>query len=414
MSNNQGLPAPNPARFNQVARLVRQNMQSVSISATATGAAQQLAPIELPSVGYHFRVFNWFKTTITVGDITSARLRSNADLANTNLRFPAPWGLVNRSRYTINGASDIWNLPGYENYLLQLAASKGRKPKFANDVFGGVAANPTVLIQTGSRGFASKEQMFGLAVQSGTTPLLTYTFLEDDGVLVDSTNINMNFMLAHPLTLGESAVAGLIPVQDYRIKPQLQIELGNVGDLIVNPTNCSLAGAIYTVCDYFEAPRDARPDTRFIKQTRFQTEAMSGTGEKRFAPQLGGVLLRTFISLWHGSATGTSMYAVNLDEQVGQTGFRVQQNTTIEDVGAAFRAHDELRYYGKLLPSNVLSYDHIASGFGDPGLPSLRDRIESGKLTKLEYFWNQNVLTTAGEQRAAFEQLLPLPKVTGG
>jgi hypothetical protein len=66
------------------------------------------------------------------------------------------------------------------------------------------------------------------------------------------------------------------------------------------------------------------------------------------------------------------------------------------------------------MPHNVISFDHVASGFGDPGMPSLRDRIESGKLTLLEYQWDQDVLTTAGEWRGVFEQLLPLPKVVGG
>lgn len=403
---NGSLPPANPAAFNQLARYIRQKQSSTTISATATGAAQQLSPIDLPPVGYHYRVFSWFDTLLTVGDITSARLRSNDTIANTNVRFPAPWGFVQRSRYSINGASDVWNMPGYENYLLQLANNRGRKPLFGLDVFGSSV--------TGTRGFGAKENQFGLSQTTGTTPLLTHTFLSDDSALTDSTNVDMKFMLAHPLTLGESALAGLIPVQDYRIKPQMFYEIGNVGDVVVNPTNVTLAGTIYTICDYFEAPRGVRPDTRFIKQSRFQTETMSGTGEKKFAPQLGGVLLRTFISLWHGSATGTSQYAVNLEECVGNSRLTIQQNTTLEDTPNAFRAHDELRWYGKFMPSNVLTFDHVASGFGDPGMPSLRDRIESGKLTKIEYQWDQNVLTTAGEWRATYEQLLPLPKLVGG
>ena len=37
-------------------------------------------------------MFNWFDLAETSGDITSSRLRSNDNIANTNLRFPAPWG----------------------------------------------------------------------------------------------------------------------------------------------------------------------------------------------------------------------------------------------------------------------------------------------------------------------------------
>lgn len=404
--SGQPLPPANPTLFNQRARFVRANMDTRSITATATGSAQRLQPIDLPSVGYHFRVFSWFDTLLTVGDITNARLRSNDTIANTNLRFPAPWGFVQRSRYSINGSNDVWNAPGYENWLLQLCANRGRRPLYGLDVFGSTT--------TGTRGFGAKEAMFALSQPTGSTPLLTHTFLSDDSALTDSTNVDMKFMLSHLLTLGESAVAGLLPVQDYRIKPQLEYEIGNVGDIIVNPTNVSLAGTIYTVADYFEAPPGIRPDTRFVKQTRFQTETMSGTGEKNFKPQLGGVLLRTFISLWHGSATGTSMYAVDLEECVSDTRLIVQQNTTLENIPPAFRAHDELRWYSKLMPSNVLSFDHVASGFGDPGMPSLRDRLESGRLTDVKYQWDQDVLTTAGEWRAVYEQLLPLPQIGGG
>lgn len=400
------LPPPNPALFNQLARFVRQNMDTRSISATATGAAQKLQPIDLPPVGYHFRVNCWFDLLLTVGDITNARLRSNDTIANTNLRFPAPWGFVQRSRYSVNGANEVWNMPGYENFILQCAINRGRRPLFGLDVWG--------TSSTGSRGYGAKEAMFGLSQPTGTTPLLTHTFLSDDSALTDTTNVDMKFMLAHNLTLGESAVAGLLPVQDYRIKPQLELEIGNVGDVVVNPTNVSAAGTMYTICDYFEAPPGVRPDTRFVKQSRYQTETMTGTGEKKFAPQLGGVLLRTFISLWHGSATGTAQYAVDLEECCSDTRVVVQQNTQLENIPPAFRAYDELRWYSKFLPSNVLTFDHVASGFGDPGMPSLRDRIESGKLTKIEYQWDQDVLTTAGEWRAVFEQLLPLPKIVGG
>jgi len=403
----QSLPPPNPTLFNQRARFIRQNLNTLSFSQAQGAATTQLTPIDLPPVGYHYRVFNWFDSKITIGDQANARLRSNDNIANTNLRFPAPWGGVSRSRYTINGSSDVWNMPGYENFILQMASNRGRKPLFGLDVWGSTAS--------GTRGFGAKEQLFSMHQETGTTPLLTYTFLSDDSALTDSTDVYVKFMLAHPLTLGESAVAGLLPVQDYRIKPQLILEITNPDAMIVNPTNCSpWAGTIYTICDYFEAPPGVRPDTRFVKQSRFQTETMSGTGAKKFAPQLGGVILRTFISLWHGSATGTSQYAVNLEEQVSNTRVVVQQNTQLENVPPAFRAHDEMRWYSKLLPHNVLSFDHVASGFGDPGMPSLRDRIESGKLTLLEYQWDQDVLTTAGEWRAVFEQLLPMPKLVGG
>jgi hypothetical protein len=390
-----------------MARYIRQSMSDISLpTITATSAALQLTPIDLPSVGYHYRVFNWFDTLLTVGVVTAERLRSMNTIATTNLRFPAPWGFVQRSRYSINGSSDVWNMPGYENFLLQLAANRGKKPLFGLDVWGTGT--------TGSRGYGAKENQFALSQTTGTTPLLTHTFLDMDSALTTSTNVDIKFMLAHPLTLGESAVAGLLPVQDYRIKPQLHLEIGNVGDIVAVITGThTLAGTIRTICDYFEAPSGIRPDTRFVKQSRFQTTSMSGTGQQNFAPQLGGVLLKTFISLWHGSATSLSMYAANLEETVGNSRLVVQQNTQLENCNNAFRAHDELRWYSKFMPSNVLSFDHVASGFGDPGMPSLRDRIESGRLTKIEYQWDQNVLTTAGEWRAVFEQLLPLPKLVG-
>lgn len=399
------MPPPNPAAFNRYAQYVRLNLNTTSISATATAGPTKIQPVKLPSVGYGYRAFAWFDTVITVGDITGARLRSNDNIANTNLKFPAPWGFVRQASIEINGNGRIIDTPGYENYLLQLAANRGRKPKFGLDVWGSSV--------TGSRGFGTKEAQFGLTTRAGTTPLFTHTFLDDDSALVDSTDIYANWTLAFPLTLGESAVAGLIPWQDYRVQPILNLVYGHTGDMIVNPTNTSIAGTLYACVDYFEAPAGIRPDTRFIKQALFQGETLTGTGEKRFEPLLGGVMLRTFISLWHGSATDASQYAVNLDEQVSSKGTRIQGNTTLDETHPAFTAADELRWYSKFLPNNVLAWDHVASGFGDPGMPSLRDPIKSGRLTAFEYFYQLTALTTQGEQRAVYEQLLPAPRTSG-
>lgn len=400
-----GLPPPDPAAFNRYAKYVRLNLPNTSITGvTATSAGVKAQPIRLPSVGYGYRCFSYWDLLLTVGDTTSARYRSNDNIASTNLKFPAPWGFVRRASVEINGAGRIWDTPGYENYLLQLAANKGRKPLYGLDVFG------TTI--TGDRGFGAKQAMFGLTKQSGTTPLLTYTFQSDDSAFVDSEDARCRFMTAHNLTLGESAVAGLIPWQDYVVQPILNLEYGNVGDMVVNPTNITLGGTVYSCCDYFEVPAGVRPDTRFIKQTLFQSETLTGTGEKRFSPNLGGgIMLRTFISLWHGSATDASQYGVNLLEQCTSRGYRIQANTTMDETHPAFGVHDELRWYGKPMPSNVLSFDHVASGFGDPNMPSLRDPIRMGRLTQFEYFYNLSALTTQGEQRAVYEQLLPAPQV---
>lgn len=399
------LPPPDPAAFNRYAKYVRLNLPNTSITGvTPTSNAVKAQPIRLPSVGYGYRAFTWWDLLLTVGDITSARLRSNDNIANTNLKFPAPWGFVRRASVEINGAGRIWDTPGYENFLLQCAANRGRRPKYGLDVFGSTA--------TGSRGYGSKEAMFALTTVAGTTPLLTHTFLDDDSALTDSTDVRCRFMTAHNLTVGESAFAGLIPWQDYVVQPILNLEYGNVGDMVVNPTNVTLAGTAYSCCDYFEVPAGVRPDTRFIKQTLFQSQTITGTGEKRWEPNLGGgIMLRTFISLWHGSSTDASQYAVNLTEQCSDRGYRIQANTTMDQTHPAFSVHDELRWYGKPLPSNVLNFDHLASGFGDPNMPSLRDPVRMGRLTQFEYFYTLAALTTQGEQRAVYEQLLPAPQI---
>lgn len=407
-SQKPNLPPPDPAAFNRYARYIRYNLNTTSISGvTPTSNAVRAQPIKLPSVGYGYRAFAWWDLALTVTTVSNTpRFRSGNNIASTNLKFPAPWGFVRRAAIEINGAGKVWDTPGYENWVLQQAANRGRRPFWGLDVFGTTT--------TGTRGFGSKEAQFALTKSAGSTPLLTYTFGSDDSAIADGESWAIRFMTAFPLTLGESAVAGLIPWQDYRVQPVMQLEYGNVSDLCAGTlTTAPLAGTIYACCDYFEAPAGVRPDTRFIKQTLFQSKSITGTGEKRWEPNLGGgIMLRTFISLWHGSATDASQYAANLQEMVSSKGYRVQANTTIDDTHPAFATHDETRWYSKLLPHNVLSFDHIASGFGDPGMPSLRDPIRMGRLTQFEYFYTLSALTTQGEERAVYEQLLPAPQVS--
>ncbi len=65
------------------------------------------------------------------------------------------------------------------------------------------------------------------------------------------------------------------------------------------------------------------------------------------------------------------------------------------------------------MPDELWIFDHV-TGFGDPTLPSLRDRIASNQLTRLEYIvqWDGGVsVVQTAELRNYVQQLVPLPRV---
>jgi len=398
----QMVQGPNPALFNRVARLQRHAVGGLTYQPAVAGRF-----LELPNVGYHYRTFIQFDLNSTSGNAAVGRFLSGQFGGNTG-RFPAPVGIARQLRYTLNVSSPIYASDGYGNYIIQLVSNRGMDP------FSQVA--------TGAIGRNRKERAAFCILNSTTGALVT-----PDSAVASSTVYNLRGVYTIHLTLGESAAAGLIPVQDIRITPQMFIDFGDLTDLVNTPADFTagggtgqFAGNFNITIDFFTVPSDAvRPDTSFVLQTRNDIVSVSGTGDQIYRPQIGGVILKTIFTVWNNSRavdasqTGTTPAPGVQSAGVDNLRLRIQQGVTLENLIPQIHIMDERRWYTKLLPDEVYVYDHL-TGFGDPTLPSLRDRIASNQLTRLEYIlqWSSALgVVATSELRNYILQLVPLPRV---
>jgi len=134
---------------------------------------------------------------------------------------------------------------------------------------------------------------------------------------------------------------------------------------------------------------------------------VAGTGDQIYRPQIGGVILKMIFTVWNNSR------AIDVQPAGSNLQLRIQQGVTLENLIPQVHIMDERRWYAKLLPDEVWVYDHL-TGFGDPTLPSLRDRIASNQLTRLEYIYQwpgTTAVTATAELRNYLLQLVPLPRV---
>ena len=387
----QQVMTANPALFNRVARLQRHQVGAIPYSAAVSGRF-----LELPNVGYHFRVFgqcDLSSTALTTGP--TGRFLSGHFGGNTN-RFPCPTQIVRGIRYTLNVSSPIYASDGYGNYIIQLLTNRG--------------LDPWTQVATGQIGRNRKERATFAIFNATTGALVT-----PDTAVAAATNYNLRIVYLLPLTLGESAAAGLIPVQDIRITPQLFVDFGDLTDLVSVPADFTgtggagqFSGNMNVFVDFFTVPSDAvRPDTGFVLQHRQDILSVSGTGDQIYRPQIGGVILKTIFTAWNNTK------AVDMNPTVDNLRLRIQQGVTLENLLPHIHVMDERRWYSKFLPDEVFCFDHL-TGFGDPTLPSLRDRIASNQLTRLEYIlqWDAATTVTAtAELRNYIQQLVPLPRV---
>lgn len=397
----QQVPQPNPALFNRVARLQRHNVGAVQYAAAVANRF-----IELPNVGYHYRTFSQFDLTSTSIAGPAGRFLSGQFGGNTN-RFPCPMQVARGHRYTLNVSSPIYASDGYGNYIIQLVNNRGLDP-FTQVAFGGIGRN--------------RKERATFCILNQTTGALVLP----DSAVAGATQYALRGVYFIPLTLGESAAAGLIPVQDIRITPQLFFDFGDLTDLVSTPNDFTgaggggqFAGNMNITVDFFTVPTDSiRPDTAFVLQTRNDIQTVAGIGDQIYRPQIGGVILKTIFTIWNNTQA-VDVGSTNLGPLGGTPGavdnlrLRIQQGVTLENLFPQIHIMDERRWYSKLLPDEVYVFDHV-TGFGDPTLPSLRDRIASNQLTRLEYIvqWDTGaaVVQTA-ELRNYIQQLVPLPRV---
>jgi hypothetical protein len=201
-------------------------------------------------------------------------------------------------------------------------------------------------------------------------------------------------------------------VQDVRINPQLYIDFGahatNNVLATVGADVGTVTGSLLTHTDFFVAPPGVRPDTRYAMQTSYRIQSITATGDNIFRANIGGVLLRTMFTMWNVS---NSVINAITTADISQLRMRVNQGILVENRTPQTFIADENRWYSKRLPDECYVWDHVASGFGEPGMPSLRDRLETRMFTLVEFLWNQVTTPSSGTARVYQQELVDLQRL---
>lgn len=387
---------PTPALFNREARLMRFEGNNKAYS---SGAANQAS--DLPNVGWHFRVVSWADLTgaadAAIGGTWKNGLSFRAgSAANAGAFPPAPWGLVNRYRYLLNTSAPIVDGDGVGNWQWQNIQYKSAQQSMVYNAEN----NP---------GLFQKESLLGSIYNS------TDVALEEAGQApTASKTYKYRIPLVAQLAFTPSAVAGLIPVQDTRIKPQVVFDFGAPADLQDTASDvATVTGNFRNFVDTFVTTNpNALPDTTYVVQSTFETQSITGTGEYSYQPQIGGILLQVMCILLN---TSTTLKGLDIDS-IEALKLRVQRGITFEDVHPVCKVLDERFYYGKRLPDCLWVWDHIASALGDPGLAGFRDRLESGRYTYLEYIIQlaSSLALSSAQARWYRREMVNIRRLLGG
>lgn len=392
-----------PALFNREARLMRHEVNTKAYSASTANQS-----VDLPNVGYHCRVLSWGDLSVTmdaaIGGTWKNGLSFKAGQAANKGSFPpAPWGLINRYRYALNTSSPVVDSDGIGNWFWQLIQNRGASLMAYN-----AENNP---------GLFQKEYLLGALFNSTDG-----NAIEEAGQApTASKTYKLRIPLVANLAFTPSAVAGLIPVQDTRIKPQIIFDFaagtgsGNSAPLMDTADDATAApsGNFRNFVDTFVTPNAGiQPDTSYVVQSTFEEQSITGTGEFSYQPQIGGVLLQVMAVLLN---TDTQFAGLDV-EKIESFRLRVQRGITFEEVHPVVKIADERSWYAKRIPDCLWVWDHVSSAFGDPGLAGFRDRVESGRYTYLEYLFNIASSATLSGAKARFyrREMVKIDRLIGG
>lgn len=377
-------PVMDPARFNQLARLKHMAVNTTTYTASAVTSQQ------LPKVGFQSQLKLKAAYTLTAAGSVSGRFRSGSYGGNTS-RFLCPTGLINNLEYTLNSANPIYKGTGYLNYVLSQVLDSG---PVSQETAAAVI------------GYVAQQRESGTSIYNTTDS----AWVLPDAALTASKVYALTQTLTIPLALGPAAAVGLVPCQDQRTNPALNINFGASSEAVSVAGDIStLTGSVNGILEYFEAPAGILPDISLQHQVSHDTVGITGAGKLQYQPQLGGSLCQFLMTLWNSTKAmdpGTDWDTIDV---------RAQQTNYIEQSVPFwfFRArHREL--YGKYLPDEVVALDYLSAAAGLPQFPNTRDVVNSAQLTYLDILVNIITGGTATSELLTIKrQLFPVGAYRG-
>lgn len=348
-----GRQAPQQAQRRTPGNFLADTRQALITQSPMVPATQNTAGIvttqQLPTSGYLSAI--WFILNVTT-TTTSAG-------SNVVKPYPqTPWGYIRKIRVYTNMGVDLWNTTGYGAYLYMRSLRSAWDPQ----------KNLSWL------SYASTD--------SGNNSVFSRFSNPATSLAASSSEIlKAGFYL--PIAWGTMGQAGLQLLQDDAVKYYLEITWGDNTDLYATfGSGATLTGATLTpVVETFATPRDPnnRPDLSYSKLVIEEVQPFdTGAGVNTFKFVTGNMLTRLIHYLDNGATLKpidpSQVTNLRMDYAQTQVPYNIQPDV------ALFR---ESILRASIPPQGVYTWE-LAEALGLPEFPTLRDVINTIKLTNLQ------------------------------
>lgn len=317
---------------------------------------------QLPTSGYLSAI--WFILQATTTTATGA--------SNVVKPYPqTPWGLIRKIRVYTNMGVDLWNTSGYGAYLYQRSLRTAWDPQLNQAPLSYAATNGG----------------------SNATMFSRYSVPATSLAAGSSEIVKAGFYL--PIAWGTMGQAGLQLLQDDAVKYFLEITWGDHTDLYSTfGAGATLTGETLTpVVETFATPRDPnnRPDLSYSKLVIEEQQPFdTGTGVNTYKFVTGNMVTRLIHYLENGSTLApvdpAAVTQLRMDYAQTQVPYNINPDVEI------FR---EAILRALQMPQGVYTWE-LACALGLPEFPTLRDVINTIKLTNLQTEITTSGLTLAG------------------
>jgi len=312
---------------------------------------------QLPTSGYLSAI--WF--------ILNATTTTTSAASNVVKAYPkTPWGLIRKIRVYTNMGVDLWNTSGYGAYLYQRSLRTAWDPQLNLGPLSYAATSPA----------------------NNNTVFSRYSVPATSLAASSSEVVKAGFYL--PIAWGTMGQAGLQLLQDDAVKYFLEITWGDHTDLYSTfGSGATLTGESLTpVVETFATPRDPnnRPDLSYSKVVIEEQQPFdTGAGVNTYKFVTGNMVTR----LIHYLENGSTLAPI---DPAAVTNFRLDyaQTQVPYNINPDVELFREAILRSLQMPQGVYTWE-LACALGLPEFPTLRDVINTIKLTNL-----QSELTLAG------------------
>jgi hypothetical protein len=349
-------PAQRAALF---AQMTRQNFQMLPAVAGSEGAT---ISIDIPRTKLLAKIYLLVEATL-----------NGVHAASTDMTLApfAPYTLIRSARVKMNNGFSPFQISGKGLYMYNLANLHSDQ----------------IPVVTG-------------AANTGSSRSRTVCGVATDASGDGGADNTVRFLAELPLMLNDRDPIGLILAQNAETLINVEIDLGQVTDLVPTAAGFTTTLSNITVTPMtttFTVPSDlnALPDLSVLKLVHEFEQSIAGSGQQMVKLQVGNTYRKLFIWIEDAAGAGVADAAIT-----GNFELLFNQADIPYAISPKVLAGINQQVYGKVLPQGLWVFDWSYNGFA--GYGGSRDLIDTERLSE---FWFRFNAAGAGRVKVISETL---------